>query len=182
MFLCFHTLEHLGNAEAVCAPRLLWQCTRNSGVSSKVVGMTSPTSTPAIRVLEAGLACCGVEAGAVDVIDQALESVLVASHRDSLAHILVVAGTVTHALADTVRAAYEGLAEPRVVIAFGACAITGGPYWDSYSVIPGADHLVPVDFHVPGCPPTPQDLARALNAAVVKVHASKGQVTQVGPV
>jgi NADH-quinone oxidoreductase subunit B len=140
--------------------------------------MTSPTSTPAIQVLEAGLACCGVEAGAVDVIDQALESVLVTgqSHAslDALPHILVVAGTVTHALAETVRKAYEDLAEPRVVVAFGACAITGGPYWDSYSVIPGADHLIPVDFHVPGCPPTPQDLARALAAAVAKVHAADG--------
>jgi len=135
--------------------------------------MTNQTSAPTIRVLEAGLACCGVEAGAVDVIDQTLESVLVGSYAESrsnaLSHILVIAGTVTHALAETVRAAYEGLAEPRVVIAFGACAITGGPYWDSYSVIPGADHLVPVDFHVPGCPPTPQDLARALSAAVEKI-------------
>jgi len=139
--------------------------------------MINQTAAPVIRVLEAGLACCGVEAGAVDVIDEALESVVVDSHPDALAHILVVAGTVTHALADTVRAAYEGLAEPRVVVAFGACAITGGPYWDSYSVIPGADHLVPVDFHVPGCPPTPQDLARALSAAVEKVHAGIGSPT-----
>jgi NADH-quinone oxidoreductase subunit B len=134
--------------------------------------MATQTSTPVIRVLEAGLACCGVEAGAVDVIDQALESVLIDANAASLAHILVVAGTVTHALADTVRKAYDDLAEPRVVVAFGACAITGGPYWDSYSVIPGADHLVPVDFHVPGCPPTPQDLARALTAAVEKVTAA----------
>jgi len=139
--------------------------------------MTNQTATPVIRVLEAGLACCGVEAGAVDVVDQALESVLVEASTQSLAHILVVAGTVTHALADTVRAAYEGLAEPRVVVAFGACAITGGPYWDSYSVIPGADHVVPVDFHVPGCPPTPQDLARALSVAVEKVLAASGSLT-----
>ena len=140
--------------------------------------MTNQTSAPAIRVLEAGLACCGVEAGAVDIIDQALESVLIDANAQSLSHILVVAGTVTHALADTVRAAYERLAEPRVVIAFGACAITGGPYWDSYSVIPGADHLVPVDFHVPGCPPTPQDLARALSAAVEKVKSqSEGRTS-----
>jgi len=136
--------------------------------------MTNQTSTPVIRVLEAGLACCGVEAGAVDVIDQALESVLIDAKSQSLAHILVVAGTVTHALAETVRKAYDDLVEPRVVVAFGACAITGGPYWDSYSVIPGADHLVPVDFHVPGCPPTPQDLARALTAAVEKVQAASG--------
>jgi NADH-quinone oxidoreductase subunit B len=141
--------------------------------------MTNQTPAPVIRVLEAGLACCGVEAGAVDIVDHALKSVFMDASAGSLTHILVVAGTVTHALADTVRAAYEGLAEPRVVVAFGACAITGGPYWDSYSVIPGADHLIPVDFHVPGCPPTPQDLARALSAAIEKVQAISGPTTQV---
>ena len=146
--------------------------------------MTRHAAPPVVRVIEAGLACCGVEAGAVDVIDQALESVLVAGSSDSatpaLAHIMVIAGTVTHALAETVRKSYDDLAEPRVVVAFGACAITGGPYWDSYSVIPGADHLVPVDFHVPGCPPTPQDLARALSAAVEKVQSVSGRLHSDG--
>lgn len=84
-------------------------------------------------------------------------------------HILVVAGTVTNALAPTVKLAYEQLAEPKVVIAFGVCAISGGPYWDSYSVLNGADHLIPVDLMVPGCPPAPEDLALALGEALKRV-------------
>lgn len=133
-----------------------------------------------IRVIQAGLACCGVEAGAVDVVPASVSErlhkwALAETDSQSLAHILVVAGTVTHALAETVRKAYEELAEPRVVVAFGACAITGGPYWDSYSVLPGADQVIPVDFHVPGCPPTPEDLVQALNQAVAKFMHAQGQ-------
>lgn len=87
----------------------------------------------------------------------------------SLDHILVIAGTVTQALAPVVLQMYESLPQPRVVVAFGACAISGGPYWDSYSVMKGASQVVPVDVFVPGCPPTPQDLARALEQASAKV-------------
>jgi len=78
----------------------------------------------------------------------------------------VIAGTVTHALASTVKSAYDALQEPKVVVAFGACAISGGPYWDSYSVISGAHQIVPVDIQVPGCPPGPEELAAALMQAV----------------
>ena len=79
-----------------------------------------------------------------------------------LPHVLVVAGTVTHALAPAVAAAYAQLPEPRYVLAFGACAATGGPYWDSYSVLPGAHLVVPVDGWVAGCPPRPADLVAGL--------------------
>lgn len=129
-------------------------------------------STKTVRVLEAGLACCGVEAAAVNLVDQALAHVeAITWERVSVdqisvaglgANVLVIAGTVTRTLAPVLEAAFRDLQEPKTVIAFGACAITGGPYWDSYSVIPGADHVIPVDIHVPGCPPTPQALAAAL--------------------
>ena len=115
-------------------------------------------------MLEAGLACCGVEAAALDLVTEA--QVLAGLSEATSQHILVVAGTVTHALAPVVQSAYDQLVEPKVVVAFGACAIGGGPYWDSYSVLPGADQIVPVDIHVPGCPPTPQDLACALEQAI----------------
>ena len=124
-----------------------------------------------IRVLQAGLACCGVEAAAVDLVTAGLAGVeLVSTQVDSAgqltvsglgANVLVVAGTVTHALVPQITHAYESLAEPKKVIAFGVCAITGGPYWDSYSVVNGAQEVIPVDVNVPGCPPRPEDLARA---------------------
>lgn len=120
--------------------------------------MTSPT----IAVFQAGLACCGVEASAVDLVNQAGFEIVAAQQQ---ANILVVAGTVTKTLAPKILAAYETLAEPKVVIAYGVCAITGGPYWDSYSVLPGAVELIPVSINVPGCPPSPTDLANAIRQA-----------------
>ena len=127
----------------------------------------SPATIP--RILELGLACCAVEASAVELVTDA--SALVETNRFEQArdHILIVAGTITKALANTVKEAYEKLAEPKVVIAFGVCAISGGPYWDSYSVVNGADQIIPVDFMVPGCPPSPEDLAEVIKQALVRV-------------
>lgn len=123
-------------------------------------------ATATISILQAGLACCGVEASSVDLVDGAWNDAQSTNSISAAEHILVIAGTLTQALIPTVMSAYEALVEPKVVVAFGACAITGGPYWDSYSVIPGADQVVPVDIHVPGCPPSPQELAAALRQAI----------------
>lgn len=127
-------------------------------------------SVSTIRVVQAGLACCAVEAAAVDLVNASLTTPVEPTqvvpgaadlNTDLPANVLVIAGTVTKALSEVVRTAYQELSEPKRVIAFGVCAITGGPYWDSYSVIPGARQLIPVDLNVPGCPPSPEDLARA---------------------
>ena len=80
-----------------------------------------------------------------------------------------VPGTITKALEPAIHAAYESLGANRAVMAFGACSISGGPYWDSYSVLPGAP--IPVDVCVPGCPPPPEVLAegfRQLRAVLVQ--------------
>ena len=111
-----------------------------------------------VSVLQAGLACCGVESSSVDLVSGAWEQTESVSKLSAAQHILVIAGTVTHALAPTVKSAYD--------VAFGACAISGGPYWDSYSVVSGAHEIVPVDIQVPGCPPGPEELAAALMQAV----------------
>jgi NADH-quinone oxidoreductase subunit B len=132
--------------------------------------MDAQVNSNALRVLEAGLACCGVEAAALDLVADAFTQLDVSAKATAQTHILVIAGTVTHAISDSVRAAYDSLAEPRVVVAFGACAITGGPYWDSYAVIPGADQVVPVDIHVPGCPPGPVELLAAIKQALTLVN------------
>ena len=119
-----------------------------------------------VSVLQAGLACCGVESSSFDLVSDAWNQTESVAKLSAAQHILVIAGTVTHALAPTVKSAYEALQEPKVVVAFGACAISGGPYWDSYSVVSGAHELVPVDIQVPGCPPGPEELAAALMQAV----------------
>lgn len=126
----------------------------------------------ALSVVELGLACCGVEVRearrAADLLPGSPQDVPEGSEPDQVAdlNVLVVAGTVTTRLAPELAAAYAELPEPRAVLAFGACAATGGPYWDSYSVLPGAHTVVPVDVWVPGCPPRPADLVTGLQEVV----------------
>lgn len=117
---------------------------------------------PTLALFDLGLACCAVELEAAALAPEALAALgaRVAGLED--AHVLVVSGTVTDVTAPAVLAAYQRLPEPRFVISFGACANTGGPYWDSYSVTKGVDQLVPVDVHVPGCPPRPEAVLHAL--------------------
>jgi NADH-quinone oxidoreductase subunit B len=120
-----------------------------------------------LHVVELGLACCGIEVREARRAVEALGGVGVPDgpalgSEPADLHVLVVAGTVTTRLAPVLVEALEALPEPRAVLAFGACAATGGPYWDSYSVVPGAHEVVPVEAWVPGCPPRPEDLVAGL--------------------
>jgi len=73
------------------------------------------------------------------------------------ADLLVLAGTIVKRMAPRLRALYDQMADPKYVIATGACTITGGPFmYHSYTTIRGADEIIPVDVHVPGCPPRPE--------------------------
>lgn len=121
---------------------------------------------PGLRVLSAdlGLACCAVEfASAVT------RGLLVPARSEVPAElrVLVVSGTLIKRLEPELLAIWEADTS-RAVLAVGACATSGGPYWDSYSVTAGIGKVVPVAAHVSGCPPRPEalvDAIRALKAA-----------------
>jgi NADH-quinone oxidoreductase subunit B len=114
-----------------------------------------------LSVLNVGLACCAVEAMVASLQCSAPAGSVPYAGEDRCVDVLVVSGTVTDKLAPLVRGLYDALPAP-VVVSFGACANSGGPYWDSYCVQQGVDRVVPVDVWVPGCPPRPQALLAAL--------------------
>ncbi|MCC6574817.1 MAG: NADH-quinone oxidoreductase subunit B [Planctomycetes bacterium] len=108
-----------------------------------------------------GLACCAIEMMATAAtkfdLDRFGAGVFRGSPRQS--DLMIVSGTVTHKMAPRIRVLYEQMPEPRYVMAHGACATNGGPYYEyGYHVMKGVDLIVPVDLYVPGCPPRPEAL------------------------
>ena len=132
-------------------------------------------------VLDVALACCTLEFDAALKFSEGLESDAGAAAAamplptlDDRAQVaVVVSGTVTDRLAPAVGAIVDGCEQQAgrrpLVISFGACASSGGPYWDSYAVTKGVDQLLAVDAYVPGCPPPPEALSAVLDQMVGRV-------------
>jgi NADH-quinone oxidoreductase subunit B len=117
-----------------------------------------------LTVVNVGLACCAVEAMVASLSSSSPVGTVPYAGGERSVDVLVISGTVTDALAPLVRRLHDGFPGPLKVVSFGACANSGGPYWDSYSVTQGVDRVLPVDVWVPGCPPRPEALLDALEA------------------
>ena len=87
------------------------------------------------------------------------------------ADVMIVAGTVNHKMADTVKRLYDQMPEPKWVVAMGACASTGGPFREYPNVVLGVDKIVPVDVYIPGCPPRPESVQYAFLRLMDKIKA-----------
>jgi len=118
--------------------------------------------------------CCGIEMMHTVASDNDIarfgSEVFRGSPRQ--ADLLICAGTITHKMAPVLLRLYEQMAEPKYVIAMGACTCGGGMFCDnSYSVIRGIDKIIPVDIYLPQCPPKPEaliDAVRKLQQKIVK--------------
>lgn len=124
--------------------------------------------------LEVG--CCAIEmmcarAGRFD-LDRFGAGVFRACPRQS--DLMIVAGTITYKMASRVRRLYGLMPEPKYVLAMGACAIGGGPFFDhGYHVVKGVDLVVPVDVYIPGCPPRPESLLEGLMRLQDKIRGQR---------
>ena len=129
-----------------------------------------------------GLACCAIEMMAAGTARFDLSRFGAEVFRPSprQADLMIVAGTVTTKMAPAVRRIYDQMANPKYVIAMGSCTIAGGPFQGSYSTVPGIDNFVPVDVHVPGCPPRPDALLWGIMKLQEKIEGESLAQTRSG--
>jgi NADH-quinone oxidoreductase subunit B len=119
-------------------------------------------------------ACCGMEFMSVAGPRYDLDRFGTALPRFSprQADLLMVVGTITHRQAPILKKVYDQMAEPKWVMAFGACTCSGGPY-NNYAVVQGIDTIIPVDIYVPGCPPRPEAVLDGIIKLQERVQVEK---------
>ncbi len=119
-----------------------------------------------------GTSCCAIEFMSVNSAkyDWSRFGFEVVRATPRQADVIIIAGTIVNKMAPVLKRLYDQMAEPKYVVAMGACAISGGPFfYNTYSVVKGADHVIPVDVYIPGCPPRPEALIHALMTLQKKI-------------
>ena len=119
--------------------------------------------------------CCGIEFMSVGAAryDMARFGFEVARASPRQADFIMVAGTIVHKMAPVLKRLYDQMAEPKYVIAVGGCAVSGGPFKNSYHVLNGVGEILTVDVYIPGCPPRPEAMLYGMMQLQRKVKLEK---------
>ncbi len=127
-------------------------------------------------------ACCGMEYMAMSMNRYDLDRFGAAFPRFSprQADLLLIVGTINIKQAPVLRRIYDQMADPKWVLAFGACASSGG-FYDNYAVVQGADRIVPVDVYVPGCPPRPEQVIDGIMMLQKKIQTQPNKLMDWQP-
>ena len=121
-----------------------------------------------------GTSCCAIEmmSTASAKYDWSRFGFEVARATPRQSDVIIIAGTIVNKMAPVLKRLYDQMADPKYVIAMGACATSGGPFfYNTYSVVKGADHVIPVDVYVAGCPPRPEALLHAMISLQQKIKS-----------
>lgn len=122
-----------------------------------------------------GTSCCAIEFMCLGAAryDMARFGAEVARNSPRQADYIMCMGTITYRMAPALLRLYEQMAEPKYVIACGACTVSGGPFRKSYCVVKGIEQILPVDVYMPGCPPRPEAMFYGLMQLQRKIKATK---------
>ena len=100
-----------------------------------------------------------------DIQQYGVDFVASPRHADAL----LVTGPVSKNMALALKRTYDAMPEPKIIITAGDCALDGGPFKDAYYVENGVSNVLPVAVHIPGCPPNPYEIVKALLGYLKKV-------------
>jgi NADH-quinone oxidoreductase subunit B len=150
------------------------QAPRRGGfVLTQVERVLTWARTNSLWPLTFGTSCCAIEMMSVGASrhDWSRFGFEVARATPRQADLIVVAGTITFKMATRLRLLYSQMPDPKWVLAMGACATSGGPFfYESYAVVKGVDRVLPVDVYLPGCPPRPEALLHSLMQLQEKIR------------
>ncbi len=161
-----------GREEASSFPGQLIETPGGGIIASTIQDVINWARSNSLWPLTFATSCCGIEMMSVasSKYDFSRFGFEVARATPRQADVIIIAGTIVNKMAPVLKRLYDQMADPKYVIAMGACAISGGPFfYNTYSVVKGADHVIPVDVYIPGCPPRPEALLHALISLQEKI-------------